>query len=81
MRDKANQLRKKHPKHENADGAMTPKDIKAFLADYEKKLFSAEELALEQRAKSNAGYHYLGSAKTYSLIGQAFAEALLKARN
>lgn len=81
MRNKGNQLRKKHPKHENADGAMTAKDIKAFLADYEKKLFSAEELALEQRAKSNAGYHYLGSAKTYSLIGQAFAEALLKARN
>lgn len=81
MRNKGNQLRKKHPKHENADGAMTAKDIKAFLADYEQKLFSAEELALEQRAKSNAGYHYLGSAKTYSLIGQAFAMALLKTRN
>jgi hypothetical protein len=81
MRNKAGQLRKKHPKHENADGAMTAKDIKAFLADYEKKLFSEEELALEQRAKSNAGYHYLGSAKTYSLIGQALATALLNARN
>ncbi len=33
---------------------------------------------LEKRAKSNAGYHYLGSVKTYSLIGQAFADALLK---
>jgi hypothetical protein len=27
---------------------------------------------------SNAGYHYLGSAKTYSLIGQAFAKALIE---
>jgi hypothetical protein len=27
--------------------------------------------------KSNAGYHYLGSAKTYSQIGKALAEALL----
>lgn len=81
MRNKGNQLRKKHPKHENAGGEMTAKDIKAFLADYEQKLFSAEELALEQRAKSNAGYHYLGSAKTYSLIGQAFANALLEHRN
>jgi hypothetical protein len=77
LRNKAYQLRKKQPKHENADGRMTEKDIKAFLADYEKRLFSEEELALEQRAKSNAGYHYLGSAKTYSLIGQAFAKSLL----
>jgi hypothetical protein len=77
LRSKAYQLRKKHPKHENADGTMTEKDIKAFLVGYEKTLFSEEEFALEQRGKSNAGYHYLGSAKTYSLIGQALAKALL----
>lgn len=79
MRNKAYHLRKKHPKHENADGEMTEKDIKAFLASYEEELFSEEELALEKRGKSNAGYHYLGSAKTYSLIGQACARALLEA--
>jgi len=77
MRNKANQLRKKHPKHENADGKMTQKEIKVFMDEYEKTLFSPEELALEQRGKSNAGYHYLGSAKTYSLIGQALANELL----
>jgi hypothetical protein len=77
IRNKAYQLRKKHPQHENADGKMTQKDMKAFLAEFEKGLFTEEELALEQRAKSNAGYHYLGSAKTYSLIGQALAKALL----
>lgn len=81
LRSKAYQLRNKKPKHENADGKMTEKEIKAFLADYERALFSEEELALEQRGKSNAGYHYLGSAKTYSLIGQAFAGALLNADN
>lgn len=80
LRNKAYQLRKKHPKHENADGKMAENDIRAFLAEFEKELFSEEELALEQRGKSNAGYHYLGSAKTYSLIGQAFAKALLDHR-
>ncbi len=80
LRSKAYQLRKKNPKHENADGKMTETDIKAFLAKYEDELFSEEELALETRGKSNAGYHYLGSAKTYSLIGQAFANTLLGAQ-
>jgi hypothetical protein len=27
---------------------------------------------------SNAGYHYLGCAKTFALIGRAFAEANLR---
>lgn len=46
----------------------------------EAELFSEEDLDLEKRAKSNAGYHYLGSAKTYTQIGVAFAEALLGLR-
>lgn len=78
MRNKANQLRKKSPRHENADGKLTEAEISALLAQFENELFSEEELALEQRGKSNAGYHYLGSVKTYSLIGQAFAQALLE---
>ncbi len=78
LRGKARALKTKNRRHENADGKMTPADIKKFLAEYEKKLLSKDELALEQRAKSNAGYHYLGSAKTYSLIGKALAEAVLK---
>ncbi|MFM2167744.1 MAG: hypothetical protein RIS79_2115, partial [Verrucomicrobiota bacterium] len=28
---------------------------------------------------SNAGYHYLGCAKTFALMGKAFAETLLMA--
>ena len=27
---------------------------------------------------SNAGYHYLGCAKTFALMGRAFAQANLK---
>ena len=77
IRQKAYLLKKKIKNHENADGKMTPDDIKKFLADYEKTLFSEEDYDLEIRAKSNAGYHYLGSVKTYSLIGKAFADALL----
>ncbi|MDG1894444.1 MAG: sialate O-acetylesterase [Fuerstiella sp.] len=77
MRQKGHQLRTKNPKHENVDGTMTPNDIKQFLVSYEQEIFTTEELALDKRGKSNAGYHYLGSAKTFCQIGQAFAEALL----
>ncbi len=31
-----------------------------------------------KRGASNAGYHYLGCAKTFALMGKAFAEANLK---
>jgi len=77
IRQKGRQLKTKNAKHENADGKMTPNDIKRFLARYEQEVFTAAELALDKRGKSNAGYHYLGSAKTFCQIGQAFAEALL----
>ena len=29
------------------------------------------------RGASNAGYHYLGCAKTFALMGRAFADATL----
>ncbi len=34
--------------------------------------------ALWQRGASNAGYHYLGCAKTFALMGKAFAQANLE---
>ena len=77
IRQKRYLLNKKHPDHENADGNMTSEEIERLLLRYEKDIFTQEDYALEKRAKSNAGYHYLGSAKTYSLIGKAAAEALL----
>jgi len=39
------------------------------------KVFSAEDRAIADGA-SNAGYHYMGSAKIMAQIGKAFAEAL-----
>ena len=77
MRGKNHSLKTKNKNHENADGKMTPDDIKNFMADFEKKLFTREDIDLEARGKSNAGYHYLGSVKTMTLIGKAFAEALI----
>ncbi|HOD80225.1 MAG: hypothetical protein BWX88_04284 [Planctomycetes bacterium ADurb.Bin126] len=43
-----------------------------------KENFTAEELKRLETERSNAGFHYLGSAKIYSRIGEAFAQALLK---
>ncbi len=77
LRQKNHLLKTKNRDHENAAGTMTAQDIGDYMARYEEELFSAEERDLERRAKSNAGYHYLGSAKTACQIGQAFAEALL----
>jgi alpha-galactosidase len=56
---------------------MTDEEKRAFVKKYEAELISPAELALWQRGASNAGYHYLGCAKTFALMGRAFAEALL----
>lgn len=49
-----------------------------FLKKYEAELISPTEVALWNRGASNAGYHYLGCAKTFALMGKAFAEANLE---
>ncbi|MEO0447051.1 MAG: sialate O-acetylesterase, partial [Verrucomicrobiota bacterium] len=78
LRGKARALRSKNKAHENADGFMSPKEIDAFLKNYEQDLFTKEEIALEARGKSNAAYHYLGAATIYSRIGMALARSLLQ---
>ena len=79
--DKVNQmaylLRTRNPNEANKDGGMDEAAQKAYLKEFEAELISAEEAALRQRGASNAGYHYLGCAKTFALMGEAFAEALL----
>ncbi len=62
----------------NEDGKMTPEQQAAYLKDFRAKLITPEEEALWTRGASNAGYHYLGCAKTFALMGKAFAEANLK---
>jgi alpha-galactosidase len=81
-REKVSQMRwflnSKHQDHANADGTMTDEQKQAFIKKYEADLISAAELAKWKRGASNAGYHYLGCAKTFALMGKHFAEANLK---
>ncbi|MEQ1750357.1 MAG: hypothetical protein ABL974_13100, partial [Prosthecobacter sp.] len=56
---------------------MTEAEKREYLKNYEAKLISPAEEALWKRGASNAGYHYLGCAKTFALMGKAFAEALI----
>ena len=70
-------LRSKHKDHANKDGTMTEAEQREYLKKYEADLISPAEVALWKRGASNAGYHYLGCAKTFALMGKAFAEATL----
>ena len=71
-------LDSKHKDHANADGKTSQEQKDEFLKKYEAELISPAEVALWERGASNAGYHYLGCAKTFALMGKAFAEANLK---
>ena len=71
-------LDSKHKDHPNADGKMTQEQKNEYLKNYESELISPAEVALWKRGASNAGYHYLGCAKTFALMGKTFAEANLK---
>lgn len=71
-------LNSKQEDHANADGKMTEAQKREYLKDCEAKLISPADAALWKRGASNAGYHFLGCAKTFALMGRAFAEANLK---
>ena len=71
-------LRNKTKGQPNEDGKMTPQQQREYLQKYRAKLITAKEEAMWKRGASNAGYHYLGCAKTMALIGKAFAEAMLE---
>lgn len=81
-REKVRQMRhfldSKHKDHPNADGKMTQQQKEEYLREFEADLITPAEAALWQRGASNAGYHYLGCAKTFALMGKAFAEANLR---
>ena len=78
VRQKSYFLRIKHKNHENADGKMSKEEQRRHINEYRRKLFTDADLALEKKGKSNAGYHYLGSAKIYSFIGKSLAEAIIE---
>ena len=74
-------LKSMHKDHPNKDGSMDAKAQKAYLDKYRTELISAEDDAYAKIARSNAAYHYFGSAKTMARIGKAFAEAMIEMRN
>jgi hypothetical protein len=71
-------LKTKNKNCANADGSMSAQQQRAYLRRFEAKLISPDEAAIWKRGASNAGYHYLGCAKTFALMGRAFAETLLQ---
>lgn len=81
-REKVSQMRhyldSKHKNYANADGSMTDEQKREHMKKFEAELISPAEVALWKRGASNAGYHYLGCAKTFALMGRAFAEATLR---
>ncbi len=71
-------LNSKHKDHANADGHMTEAEKREYLKQFEARLITPSEVELWKRGASNQGYHYLGCAKTFALMGKAFAETLLR---
>jgi hypothetical protein len=71
-------LKTKAKNQPNADGSMTEPQQRDYVKQYEAKLISPQEAMAWKRGASNAGYHYLGCAKTFAQMGNAFAEALLQ---
>jgi alpha-galactosidase len=61
----------------NEDGKMSQEQQAAYLKEFRAKLITPEDDAAWKRGASNAGYHYLGCAKTFALMGKGFAEANL----
>lgn len=78
VKQMAHLLKTKNKSTPNKDGTMDEAQQKEYLKKFEAELISPEEAAKWTRGASNAGYHYLGCAKTFALMGNAFAEANLK---
>ena len=78
VRQLSRQLKNKSKRHANKDGKMSPEQQRKYVDEFRADLISPEEAALFKRGASNAGYHYLGCAKTMALIGKAYAEAMLE---
>ena len=74
-------LKVKDKNSPNKDGTMDEAQQKEALKKYEAELISEKEATMWTRGASNAGYHYMGCAKTFALMGKAFAEANLSMMN
>jgi len=77
VRQMGHYLNSKHKDYANADGHMTEAQKKECLKKYEAEIITPADEALWKRGASNAGYHYLGCAKTFALMGKHFAEGVM----
>ena len=59
------------------DQSLTRAQRDKAIAEFTDEIYTWEEQAILKAGVSNAAYHYLGSAKILTQIGQAFAEALV----
>ena len=59
------------------DQSLTRAQRDKAIAEFTDEIYTKEEQAILEAGVSNAAYHYLGSAKILTQIGQAFAEALV----
>jgi alpha-galactosidase len=55
---------------------MTEEQKRELVKKFEADLITPAEAVVWKRGASNAGYHYLGCAKTFALMGKAFAEEM-----
>jgi len=60
------------------DQSLTREQRDNAINEFTAKLFTKEEQEILEIGVSNAAYHYLGSAKVLTQIGQAFAGALME---
>ena len=73
--DRRNQINAKR-RELAKDQSLTRAQRDQAIAEFTAKLFTKKEQEILEIGVSNAAYHYLGSAKVLTQIGQAFAEAL-----
>ena len=59
------------------DQSLTRAQRDKAIAEFTDEIYTKEEQAILEAGVSNAAYHYLGSAKILTQIGQSFAEALV----
>jgi len=60
------------------DQSLTRAQLDKAIAKFTDEIYTREEQAILEAGVSNAAYHYLGSSKILTQIGQAFADALVK---
>jgi alpha-galactosidase len=77
VRNLARQLKNQDKNGPNKDGTMSDAEQQAYVERCRAELITPEEQARFERGASNAGYHYMGCAKTMAQIGVAFADAML----